>query len=145
MIRTGSEVIVDSNIWIEAFTKGNIQIAARLAQMESEGKRLLIVSVVKMEVLYTSIPAESFKELKTSLDRFELYYPSQHDLEVAIDIMLETRRAGRGMSPIDAIIAACAVNLRLPVCTLDKDFQAFVAKASSYHIRIIDPYQLPTR
>lgn len=102
MKRTGQEVVVDSNIWIEFLMKGNEQLAMRLAQMEQhEGRRLILISLVKMEVLYNNLPSESLRELLSALEHYDIYYPTQQDLAIAIELMLETRRIGRGMAPID--------------------------------------------
>lgn len=145
MKRTGQEVVVDTNIWIETLMKGNQNLAKQLARMETrEGRRLVMISVVKMEVLYNNLPSDSFKELQFILDHYETYYPTLRDLDLAIEIMLATRRAGRGMAPIDSIIAACAVNLKAPACTADKDFQVLAVRDSTHHLRIIDPYKQPT-
>lgn len=52
------------------------------------------------------------------------YIPDETDAELAGELQIALRRAGRQLETVDALVAAVALRYKLPLLTSDKDFQA---------------------
>ena len=110
---SGVRLLVDTNVLIN-FSEGKKELDLYL------NENIVYVSVIsEMELLgYTGISAKEIKFFQSLLSRVTII-----DLINPIKVeVMKLRQANRIKLP-DAIVAATAIYLGIPLLTLDKDFQ----------------------
>lgn len=121
------KVIVDSNIWSEAFRKrtGDPSPERRLlTDLVHEG-RVQMLGCIRQEVLQGLHRQEVFEQIRQSLRALPDREPSFLEYELAAEFFNTCRGKGIQGSSTDFLIAACSVTWGLPLLTKDKDFQRY--------------------
>ena len=84
-----------------------------------------MIGPVRQEIL-SGIPDETqFRKLKAKLRAFEDLELTSDDYELAAEFTNACRKKGVQGSHIDFLICAVAVRNKLPIFTLDKDFERY--------------------
>lgn len=121
-------MIVDSDIWSEAFRKmtgepsPERQMLAELVQHE----RVQMLGCIRQEVLQGIKRQEVFERIRQTLRPFADWPISALEYELAAEFFNTCRSNGIQGSSTDFLICACSVTSGLPVLTKDKDFQLYV-------------------
>ncbi len=123
------KTIVDSCVWSLALRKRNKtendEVAIeRLNQIILQND-VVMIGAIRQEVLSGIRHDEQFKKLKTRLSIFEDLPVTTHDHELASYYFNQCRKQGIQGSSIDFLICAVAISHKLPIFTLDKDFEHY--------------------
>jgi hypothetical protein len=87
--------------------------------------RVVVIGPVRQEIL-SGIPDEAqFRKLKAKLRAFEDLGLTSDDYELAAEFYNTCRKRGVQGSYIDFLICAVAARNKLPIFTLDKDFERY--------------------
>ena len=129
------KVLVDTSVWSLALRRRKNassaqerEIVRHLHNLIEEG-RVVMLGLVRQELLSGIREEEAFDKLERLLEPFEDYPITTADHKAAARLSNVARSKGATLSTIDALIAAVALNNRLPVFTTDKDFQHLTAVA----------------
>lgn len=120
-------LVVDTNFAIRILRKHPL-LLRWLA--EQRGERLVMPIFVVLELLKGCKNDAECAEVEQLVKFFTIHYPSSAEYARAAEYLKNRRVADQqkkhprqsGLSPIDALVAACASVLKAPLCTLDKDF-----------------------
>ncbi|WP_245745229.1 type II toxin-antitoxin system VapC family toxin [Deinococcus reticulitermitis] len=117
-------MIVDSNIWSEAFRKHTDDPSPELRMLTDlvrEG-RVQMLGCIRQEVLQGLRGQEVFERIRQSLRALPDREASFLEYELAAEFFNICRGKGIQGSSTDFLIAACSVAWGLPLLTKDKDF-----------------------
>jgi len=116
-------VIVDTDVWSEAFRKKGAQseYVEELVNLIQEG-RVQMIGVIRMEVLSGIRDEKMFRVLLKKLKAFPDRPLGAEVFETAAGFSNLCRGRGIQGSNNDFIICACSVLWKLPILTKDKDF-----------------------
>lgn len=109
----GSSIVLDTNI-ILYLLRGNIQIASMLDEM------IFFVSILtEIELLgYTDITIEDKNQIREFLSECTIVSLDDHIKDLCINIKQSIK-----IKTPDAIVAATALSLQIPLITADKGFE----------------------
>ncbi|MBO8182316.1 MAG: type II toxin-antitoxin system VapC family toxin [Archaeoglobus sp.] len=107
--------VLDTNVIIEV-ARGNESVLKRVLSVDNH---FYITAVTKFEIL---IGAPKLKEMDL-LDSFEKLPFDDKSAEVAAEIYKKGKDVGRMMSLRDLFIGSICIAHKLPLVTLDKDFE----------------------
>jgi len=118
-------MIVDTSAVIE-FLRGTGSSTHRaLAQALRDDVPVWIPAVVLQEVLQGARDASHFVRLQAQLDQLSMFEPEDtHELHRQAALLL-ARCRWQGVtvrSPMDCVVAACALKADMPLLALDRDF-----------------------
>lgn len=120
-------MIVDSSVWIDYFGKLITPQAQRVLMGLQRSEPIFLLDAIYQEVLQGAKSPESYLQLQNQLDRVQsLAIEDSRELHRQA-AMLYARCRWQGItirSPNDCLIAAAALEAKMPVLTLDKDFTA---------------------
>lgn len=122
-----SAVIVDSDVWSEAFRKLTGEPSPEremLAELVAAG-RVQMLGCIRQEVLQGIKHAEVFGRIRQSLRPYPDWPVSTPEYELAAEFFNTCRSKGIQGSTTDFLICACSVTSGLPILTRDKDFQLY--------------------
>lgn len=102
--------IIDTTVIIHLFRKN----PAALAWFESLPQRLSITPITWMEIIDGASGKAGQATCKTILNEFEMEYPTQTDMDWAMQ-QLERYRPSHGTGMNDCLIAAVAYQLQVPL------------------------------
>lgn len=127
--------LVDTSVWVEFFKKKNpLDLVAYVPLNE-----VVLCLPVLQEVLQGFRDESAYRLAKEALEAFpcaESPLPAERFYE-AVELYRTARKAGLTIrSPIDCVIAACAIRHNLRVLHADRDYQA-LAQVSRLHHRDI--------
>ncbi len=98
----------------------------------------IIPGFVVMELVAGCKNKRELLEVDQLVKTFPVYWPTASEASNSLEYLKAYyKMSGRGI--VDALIAACAIGLRAPLCTFDKDFRPVP------RLKIIEPYVLPQR
>ena len=119
-------VLVDSNIWSEAFRKkgkaSDSEIGLR--QLIAEGE-VIMIGAIRQEVLSGIRIKAQYERTKNALRAFPSQRLDETMYELAASFFNHCRSKGIQGSHTDFLICACAVTWKVPIFTKDKDFERF--------------------
>ncbi len=123
------KMLVDTSIWSLALRKKDLteedkKIVDRLAKAIRE-LEIEIIGPIRQEILSGIKEKPRFEELKTKIGVFRDLAIDTEDYELAAKYHNECRNHGIQGSHIDYLICAVAVNNKLKIMTLDKDFEGY--------------------
>ncbi len=123
--------IVDTTVIIHLFRKN----PAAHAWMKAQTSRLSVTPMTWMEVIYGASGKSGQATSLALLDRFEMIYPDQADMDWAMNA-LRTYRLSHGVTILDCLIASVVHRLQVPIYTQNvKDFLIVLPKSL-----VIKPY-----
>lgn len=118
-------MIVDTSAWIDYIRANGSHAHLRLRRAMQRKEALWIPAVVLQEVLQGARSPDHYLALQRDLDRLPAYEPEDvRELHRAA-AMLYARCRWQGLtprSPIDCIVAACALQADMPLLANDRDF-----------------------
>ena len=119
-------VIVDSDVWSEAFRKkGKKSKEVIRLQKLIEEDEVLIIGSIRQEV-FSGIKDESrFKRIKETMRAFPNQSIDDSIFELAASFFNVCRSKGIQGSHTDFLISACAVSWKAEILSKDKDFQRY--------------------
>lgn len=122
-------VLVDTSIWSIALRKKTVSMEfissiQQLTSLIQEG-RAKIIGPIRQEILSGITQLSSFKKLKNILDSFQDLVISSEDYIFAAEIYNTCRKKGVHGSHIDFLICSVSIRYKIPVFTLDKDFDHY--------------------
>lgn len=120
------KVLVDTPVWSIAFRRKAItdeerEIVKKLQEL-IESLQVAIIGPIRQEILSGIAVEKQYTILKTKLAAFEDIPIITVDYEKAAFFYNTCRLSGIQGSHIDFLICAVAVNHKIPIFTLDKDF-----------------------
>lgn len=120
------KILVDTSVWSLAFRKKDkseqdITIINALNQFIMNDE-VVIIGAVRQEILSGIRHDKQFKALQTKLSYFKDLAITTNDYILAADCFNQCRRKRVQGSHIDFLICAVAIQNKLPIFTLDKDF-----------------------
>ena len=124
-------VLVDTSVWSLALRRSETDLSRKeahavdlLKELIRDG-RVIVIGPVRQEIL-SGIPDEAqFRKLKAKLRAFEDLGLTSEDYELAAEFYNACRKRGVQGSYIDFLICAVAARNKLPIFTLDKDFERY--------------------
>lgn len=121
------KVIVDSNVWSEAFRKQTGEPSPELRMLNDlvRGGRVQMLGCIRQEVLQGLRKQEVFERIRQRLRALPDREASLLEYELAAEFFNTCRGKGLQGSNTDFLIAACSVAWGLPLLTEDKDFQRY--------------------
>lgn len=125
---------IDANALIEAIRENVLMLKWLATQVNEE---FVLHGLVLLEMLVGARDNRELKKIEQFAKTMRLYWPTNADYQKAQD--LAKRHYQYGLGAVDAVIAASALNKRLPLCTLDQDFQHIP------NLKIIEPYTVSQR
>jgi predicted nucleic acid-binding protein len=87
-----------------------------------------------MELVAGCENAQDLAEVDALIKDFEIYWPNEKGVARALGFFRSYYRS-HGLGLVDALIAACAISLRVPICTNDLGFRAIP------RLKVISPYK----
>lgn len=123
------KILVDTSVWSIALRRKaiNDEESAVVKKLQEliESLQVAIIGPIRQEILSGIADEKQFELLKTKLGAFEDVSISTADYEKAAYFYSVCRVNGIQGSQIDFLICAVAVNHKMPVFTLDKDFMRY--------------------
>lgn len=119
-------VIVDSDVWSEAFRKKAKDSASALAlrTLVSEGE-IVMIGPIRQETLSGIRDPQRFEAIRDALRAFPSQKIGEPIYELAARFYNLCRSKGIQGSHTDFLICACAVEWKSSILTKDKDFQCY--------------------
>ena len=114
-------VVIDTSAWIDFFRSGNGKVADSVARL-IDADQAIMVGPVMTELLRGVRSDKESHQLKTLLAALPYVEVVREDWEVAGNTLQKLRTCGVTLPLTDVLIATVASRHRLPVLTLDKDF-----------------------
>ncbi len=125
------QVLVDTSVWSLAFRRstepadsGGQATSSALKDLIADARAMLI-GPVRQELLSGIKSLTQFNQLRDALAAFPDEPLTTHDFERAAEFFNRCKGKGVQGSHTDFLICAAAVNRKLPVFSLDKDFIHF--------------------
>ena len=121
------KVIVDTCIWSIALRRAVKIENAHFDELRELIKevRVQLIGSIRQEILSGIKSSEQFHSVKSHLSAFTDLNLSEADYELAAEYFNLLRRKGIQGSNTDFLICAVSTNHRMPIFTLDKDFELF--------------------
>lgn len=132
------KVIVDSDVWSEAFRKRAGEPSPELQLLTGlvrEG-RVQMLGCIRQEVLQGLRSQEVFERIRQRLRALADREASFLECELAAEFFNICRGRGIQGSSTDFLIAACSVTWGLPLLTKDKDFQRYAEHVPLRLVRV---------
>ena len=128
-------ILTDTSVWNDFFRGIDSPEAAWLATAIAEEKDICICGLILTEVLQGIRDDRRFGRIRADLSHL-IYLPmTRRGFELAAGIYREARKRGRMLRhTMDCIIAACAIEHRVPLLHKDKDFK-IIADLSGLRIQ----------
>jgi predicted nucleic acid-binding protein len=122
-------VLVDTSIWSLALRKKDRnheeeKIVDYFSEIIRELK-LVIIGPIRQEILSGISDSNRYNELREKISVFEDYIIKTKEYEIAAQYHNECRKKGIQGSHIDYLICAVAINNKMSILTLDKDFDNY--------------------
>ena len=119
-------VIVDSDVWSEAFRKKGKESRSVLAlrNLVSEGE-VVMIGPIRQETLSGIRESARFETIRDALRAFPSQRIDEPVYEIAAGFSNLCRRNGIQGSHTDFLICACAVRWKVSILTKDKDFARY--------------------
>ena len=119
-------VIVDSDVWSEAFRKKGKKSkeVIRLQELIEEDE-VLVIGSIRQEVLSGIKDGSRFEEIKEAMRAFPNQGINDSVFELAASFFNLCRSKGIQGSHTDFLISACAVSWKAEILSKDKDFQRY--------------------
>lgn len=120
-------VIVDSDVWSEAFRKAKGEPSLELLFLREivAEMRVQMLGCVRQEVLQGMKNRAVFERVREQLRSFPEREVKAEEYELAAEFFNTCRSKGIQGSSTDFLICACSVTWGLPILTKDKDFQLY--------------------
>jgi len=120
-------VIVDSDVWSEAFRRKGKESVSVLAlrTLVSEGT-VVMIGPIRQETLSGIRDTQRFEMIRDALRAFPSQRISEPIYELAASFYNLCRSKGVQGSNTAFLICACAVEWKASILTKDKDFQRYV-------------------
>ena len=126
------KVLVDTSVWSLALRRPNAaepladqeQTVKALADLVMDGRAVLI-GAIRQELLSGIKTQGQFDALRTRLMAFDDIDLTMKDYELAAQLFNKCRANGVQGSNTDFLICAVAINHKLTVFSLDKDFESY--------------------
>ncbi len=124
-------VLIDTSVWIEYFRGTEVREAHLLHQLLEDEADLCICGPVLTEVLQGIRDDKQYEKTKSELESL-LYLPLKKDQYVeAAMLYRKCRKHGETIrSPIDCVIAACAIASSVPLLQRDRDFEIIASHST---------------
>lgn len=119
-------VIVDSDVWSEAFRKKGKESVSVLAlrTLVSEGE-IVMIGPIRQETLSGIKEVQRFEKIRDALRAFPSQKISEPVYELAATFYNLCRSKGIQGSHTDFLICACAIEWKASILTKDKDFKRY--------------------
>ena len=122
-------VLVDTSVWSLALRKKlkttNEQKIVNQFSKIIRDLKLIIIGPIRQEILSGISNKNRFDELKEKISVFEDLPLKSKDYELAAELFNKCRSKGIQGSHIDFLICSVAINYKLKILTLDKDFEKY--------------------
>ncbi len=122
------KVIVDTSIWSLALRRGRVEkniYVEELIELIKE-LRAQLIGPVRQELLNGIKSEKQFRLLRKSLRAFQDLRLETEDYELASEYFNTARKNGIQGSNADFLICAISTRHKMPIFTIDKDFQNFL-------------------
>ena len=123
-------MIVDTSAWIDYLRATGSRADLQVGNALRSGTRMLLPPVVLQEVLQGARSPAHYMQLQRELDLLPVFEPDDLASLHGHAAMLYARCRWQGLtvrSPIDCVVAACALEADLPLLANDRDFLALCA------------------
>jgi predicted nucleic acid-binding protein len=120
-------MIVDTSAWIEFLRGTGSPVDLLLGGAMAQNLPLYTPAVVVQEVLQGASSPANFMALQREMEQLEIYEPQDWLMLHTQAAMLYARCRWQGVtvrSPMDCVVAACAIESGLPLLGRDHDFRA---------------------
>ncbi len=120
-------MIVDTSAWIEYLRASGTNADRTINQTLRAGGILLMPAVVLQELLQGAKSPLHYVRLQKELDQLPVFEPEDVTEIHRQAALLYARCRWQGLtvrSPIDCVVAACALEADLPLLARDRDFDA---------------------
>jgi predicted nucleic acid-binding protein len=112
-------VVVDTNIMIRAI-RGEERVMRWLNSVNGDP---IFPCFIVMELIASCTKKEDRAVLQRNvIDRYGIYWPNPNVIKRAYELVRDNQNLARRLKVIDALIAACAMELHAKLYTNDNDF-----------------------
>ncbi|MFZ2960919.1 MAG: PIN domain-containing protein [Candidatus Ozemobacteraceae bacterium] len=121
------KVLVDTSVWSAVFRRdiiANKEIEKKLISLILNNDAL-IIGPIRQEILSGYSNKKKFEQLRNKLDAFPNLEIEDSDYIVAAEYSNECRTQGIQGSHVDFLICAVALRNKIPIFSLDKDFERY--------------------
>ena len=115
-------VLVDTSVWIDFLRRTDGETGDEFTRL-LKGRRVVLCGVVEAELLHGLDQAQE-RHLRPWLDMLDYADTLRDDWRSAGELLAGQRHRGKPIPLTDALIAALALRLDMPVFTLDRHFTA---------------------
>ncbi|MFW5877923.1 MAG: PIN domain-containing protein [bacterium] len=121
------KVIVDTSVWSSALRRGKVEDNIYLEELKELIKELRaqLIGPVRQELLNGIKSEKQFRLLRKSLRAFQDLDIATEDYELASEYYNTARKNGIQGSNTDFLICAISTRHKMPIFTIDNDFQNF--------------------
>ena len=122
-------MIVDTSAWIEYLRATGSATDKHLNQVLMQGGLVLVPPVVLQEILQGAKSPAHYLALQKEMDQVPVFEPDNLSDLHRLAGLLYARCRWQGVtvrSPIDCVVAACALEADMPLLACDRDFAAIV-------------------
>ena len=118
-------VLVDTSVWIDFFRGGRSKEATLFSNFIAEEQDIAICGVIRQEILQGISDTVTLRRISGLLEK--MYYLPCHEplvFDEAAAIYRKARQKGITIrNAIDCLIAAIAIDSKIPILQRDKDFR----------------------
>ena len=116
-------ILVDSSVWIDYLSAKVSRPENKIDPLTRPDNQAVVTGIIIQEILQGIRNLRSFELTRKMMTSFPVVIPSASTHASAAALYQEVMRKGNQVSTVDALIAALAIEHRLPLYTFDADFQ----------------------
>jgi predicted nucleic acid-binding protein len=122
--------LVDSSVWIDYLSLETSKIGSQLETFIRPSNKAVITGVIFQEVLQGIRNRRSYQLTKKLMHRLPFLLPHAGTHVKAAEIFRDLVSRGKKPSTVDVLIAALAIEHRIPLFTMDSDFRFIEAHSA---------------
>ena len=117
-------ILVDSSVWIDYLGFNVSKIDQKLDALIHPNNQVVVTGIILQEVLQGIKNSRSFQLIQKLMSHLPFLVPTADTHYLAAEMFKKLAGHGKTPSTVDVLIAALAIQNKLPLFTLDNDFQA---------------------
>lgn len=119
--------MVDSSVWIDYLSLRISPVDQKLEALIHTNNQAVITCIVFQEILQGAKNQKSYELTKRLLGRLPMIFPTSQTHQRAAELFRKLVSARKTPTTVDVLIAALAIEKRIPLFTLDADFKSIQA------------------
>lgn len=125
-------VLVDSSVWVEYLGPRASAVDQKLESLIRPANQAVITGIIFQEILQGIRNQKSYQLTRKLLSRLPLLIAGSETHIKAAEIFRSLSSKGRKPTTIDVFIASLAIENKIPLFTLDEDFQMMTSQGLKF-------------